>query len=249
MRDEDKQLSDNIKKTREAMEVLRKENIAMTTQASINDRRSRIVGRISLYIESVDWNDDTSTLKNKLSKIEPQIAELEELLDPAMLKERLESQLSCVAEDMTKWARELGLEHSEHPIRLDVSKLTVVAETPHGRTPLYRMGSGENWVGYHLVTYLALAKWFIEQKRPVGRFIIFDQPSQFSFPNEQSDDEDRESVKILFKWIFKVVSELSPKLQVIITDRADINEKWFQSAVADTKWRGDEALVPKHWYD
>ncbi len=249
LRDEDKQLSDNLKKTREAMEVLRKEDIAMTTQASINDRRSRVVGRISLYLESVDWNDDTGTLQDKLSKIEPQIAALEELLDPAMLKERLESQLSCVAEDMTKWARELKLEHSEHPIRLDVSKLTVVAETPHGRTPLYRMGSGENWVGYHLVTYLALAKWFIEQKRPVGRFIIFDQPSQFSFPNEQSDDEDRESVKILFKWIFRVVSELSPKLQVIITDRADIDEKWFQSAVADTKWRGDEALVPKHWYD
>ncbi len=258
LREEDKQLADNIKKSRDAMEVLRNKDVELATKAQRDDRKSRVVGRISLYLESVDWSDDASPLQDKLNIVVPQIVKLEEQLDPTVLKERLESQLSCVAEDMTKWARELGLEHSEHPIRLDASKLTVVAETPYGRTPLYRMGSGENWVGYHLVAYLALAKWFIEQKRPVGRFIFFDQPTQVYFPSDQavtgsldeiSDDEDREAVKRMFIWIFKVVSQLSPELQVIITDHADIDEEWFQSAVADTKWRGDEALIPKHWYD
>ena len=258
LQDEDKRLADSIKKTRDAMEVLRKEDIELATKAHLDDRKSRVVGRISLYIESVDWSDDTSSLQDKLNIIVPQIEQLEEQLDPTELKERLESQLSCIAEDMTKWARELGLEHSEHPIRLDISKLTVVAETPHGRTPLYRMGSGENWVGYHLVAYLALAKWFIGQKRPVGRFIFFDQPTQVYFPSDQaitgsldeiSNDEDREAVKRMFEWIFKVVSELSPELQVIITDHADIDEEWFQVAIADTKWRGDEALIPIHWYE
>lgn len=258
LQDEDKQLADNIKKTRDAMEVLRKGDVELATKAHLDDRRSRVVGRISLYLESVDWSNDTSSFQNKLNIIVPQIEQLEEQLDPTALKEILDSQLSCVAEDMTRWARELGLEHSEHPIRLDISKLTVVAETPHGRTPLYRMGSGENWVGYHLVAYLALAKWFIEQNRPVGRFIFFDQPTQVYFPSDQavtgrldeiSDDEDRAAVKRMFEWIFKVVSELSPELQVIITDHADIDEDWFQGAVADTKWRGDEALIPKHWYE
>ncbi|MOA24429.1 hypothetical protein D3C78_1451040 [compost metagenome] len=159
---------------------------------------------------------------------------------------------------MTRWARELGLEHSEHPIRLDVQKLTVVAETPHGRTPLYRMGSGENWVGYHLVTYLALAKWFIKENRPVGRFIFFDQPTQVYFPSDKAvtgkieeieSDEDRKAVKKMFEWLFKVVEEeLAPDLQVIVTDHADIEEDWFQSAIVDEKWRGDAALIPKHWY-
>ncbi len=94
--------------------------------------------------------------------------------------------------------------------------------------------------------------------RPVGRFIFFDQPTQVYFPSDQavtgdikeiSDDEDREAVKRMFEWIFKVVAELSPNLQVIITDHADIDEEWFQSSVADTKWRGDNALIPKHWYE
>lgn len=258
LKEQDKRLAENIKKTRDAMSVLRREDVELATKAHLDDRKSRVVGRISLYLESVNFCDDTVSLQDKLNLIVPQIEQLEEQLDPEALKERLESQLSCVAEDMTRWARELGLEHSEHPIRLDVSMLTVVAETAHGRIPLYRMGSGENWVGYHLVAYLALAKWFIEQKRPVGRFIFFDQPTQVYFPSDQditgslneiSDDEDREAVKRMFEWIFKVVSELSPELQVIITDHADIDEDWFQAAVADTKWRGDEALIPKHWYE
>ena len=258
LRSEDKQLADNIKKTRDAMTVLRSKEVELSTKSTLDDRRSRVVGRISLYLESVDWSNDTGSLNDKLSRLEPQIDELEEMLDPAALKEKLESQLSCVAEDMTRWSRELGLEHSEHPIRLDATKLTVVAETPYGRTPLYRMGSGENWVGYHLVAYLALAKWFIEQNRPVGRFIFFDQPTQVYFPSDQavtgsldeiSDDEDRKAVKRMFQWVFKIVSELAPELQVIITDHADIDEDWFQSAVADTKWRGNNALIPRHWYD
>jgi hypothetical protein len=258
LRAEDQVLAESIKKARDAIEVIRKQEIDSKTKSQLDVHRSRIVGRISLYLESVDLRENTEHLQNSIDELEPQIEELEEKLDPAALKERLESQLSCIAEDMTKWARELGLEHSENPIRLDVSKLTVVAETPFGRTPLYRMGSGENWVGYHLVAYLALAKWFIEQNRPVGRFIFFDQPTQVYFPSDQSttgdlneisDDEDREAVKRMFEWIFKVVAELSPNLQVIITDHADIDEEWFQSSVVDTKWRGDNALIPKHWYE
>lgn len=258
LKKEDRQLAENIKKTREAIGAIRRQEVGYEDSARLDDLKSRVVGRISLYLESVDLGDDVDPLQKRLEELISRISELEEKLDPSALKERLEAQVSCVSEDMTKWARELGLEHSEHPIRLDATKLTVVAETPHGRTPLYRMGSGENWVGYHLVTYLALAKWFIEQSRPVGRFIFFDQPTQVYFPSDQSvtgdlseisDDEDRKAVKRMFEWIFRVVESLSPDLQVIITDHADIDEDWFQESIIDTKWRGDNALIPKHWYE
>lgn len=258
LKNDDRRLAENIKRTREAIGAIRQQEVDSKDKARLDDLRSRVVGRISLYLESIDLGDDVEPLKDRLEELIPRISELEEKLDPSALKERLEAQISCVSEDMTNWARELGLEHSEHPIRLDAAKLTVVAETPYGRTPLYRMGSGENWVGYHLVTYLALAKWFIEQSRPVGRFIFFDQPTQVYFPSDQSvtgdlseiaDDEDRTAVKRMFEWIFKVVERLSPNLQVIITDHADIDEDWFQESIVDTKWRGDNALIPKHWYE
>ncbi|WP_220084845.1 DUF3732 domain-containing protein [Halomonas sp. SL1] len=91
----------------------------------------------------------------------------------------------------------------------------------------------------------------------MGGLFFFDQPTQVYFPSEKSvtgsldeieKDEDREAVRKMFEWIFKTVGELSPGLQVIITDHADIDAKWFQDAVVDNKWRGDEALIPLHWY-
>jgi len=161
---------------------------------------------------------------------------------------------------MTKWARELQLEHSEYQIKLDINKLTVVADTPKGRIPLYQMGSGENHVGYHLVTHIALAKWFKNQKRPVANFLFFDQPTQVYFPAEMDKsgdiseitvDEDRTAVHRMFEWLDKVSKskeELDGSYQIIITDHADIDEEWFQKTICDNKWRGEYALIPASWF-
>lgn len=254
---EDRKLADELKKTRDAIIAIRNEEIGQQHEFQLNDSRSRTVGRVSLYLESINFEVDSGSDRVKLEQLKTEIQLLEEQLDASVLKERLEAQISCISENMTKWARELGLEHSENPIRLDPIKLTVVAETPSGRTPLYRIGSGENWVGYHLVTYLALAKWFVEQERPVPGFIFFDQPSQVYFPSDpattdlslDSKDDDRLALKRMFKWILRVVQELSPHLQIIIMDHADIDEDWFQEKVVDEKWRGERALIPKHWFD
>jgi hypothetical protein len=255
---EQSDLADKIKKTRNSIDQIRSNNATSEGLQDKNLLKSRIAGRVSLYLDGINWADDTGPIKKQIAALEPQIEALEEKLNPEALKERLDAQISIISEDMTRWARELGLEHSEHPIRLDIPKLTVVAETPFGRTPLYRMGSGENWVGYHLVAYLALAKWFIKENRPVGRFIFFDQPTQVYFPSDKAvtgnieeieSDEDRKAVKKMFEWLFKVVEEeLGGDLQVIVTDHADIEEDWYQSAISDEKWRGDTALIPKHWY-
>jgi hypothetical protein len=176
-----------------------------------------------------------------------------------LLAEKLDSQLSLIGNDMSRWAKELRLEHSECPIKLDIKRLTVVAETPEGRVPLYQMGSGENWVGYHLVTYMALAKWFKKRKRPVPSFVFFDQPTQVYFPtdidvtgniNEIAVDEDRLAVKRMFKWLHDLIEgEFGGDFQIIVTDHADIDEQWFQDCIQDKKWRGTEALIPLSWIE
>jgi len=258
LRQEQDQNLKNIRKLKASINKIREDDDELTRQVDLDILRARLTGKVSLYAESIDWNQDVSDLHIKIDILDEKITSLSETLDPEALKEKLTSQLNYIAEDMTRWARELKLEHSENRIRLDAGKLTVVADTPYGVIPLSNMGSGENWVGYHLVTYFALAKWFIEQSRPVGSFLFLDQPTQVYFPAEQSEsgdlseiekDEDREAVRNMFRWIFETVQSLSPGLQVIITDHADIDEEWFQAAVRDEKWRGDFALIPKNWYE
>ena len=258
LKEEQSNISLQVKRTKLAINNIREQDDELTRFEELNIQRARLSGKVTLYVDSIDWNEDSSDLVNQINLLEEQINVLSDKLDPEALQEKLNAQLNCIADDMTKWARDLNLEHSENRIRLDAKKLTVVADTPYGVVPLSNMGSGENWVGYHLVTYLALAKWFIEQSRPVGRFIFFDQPTQVYFPADRSEtgdlseiekDEDRQAVKYMYEWIFQIVELLSPDLQVIITDHADIDEEWFQEAVRDHKWRGDHALIPKHWYE
>ncbi|WP_275423957.1 DUF3732 domain-containing protein [Virgisporangium aurantiacum] len=44
-----------------------------------------------------------------------------------------------------------------------------------------------------------------------------------------------------------VVAELTPQLQIIVCDHANLSESWFQSAVRHN-WR-NEALIPAAWID
>jgi hypothetical protein len=155
---------------------------------------------------------------------------------------------------MTAWARELGLEHSKFPLRLDINKLTIVADTADGPVPMDRMGSGENWVGYHLIGHLALHEWFTQRDRPVPRFLFLDQPSQVYFPAEKDvegsmtliSEDDRLAVSRMFKFVFDVVATLSPRFQVIVTEHADLTESWYQGAVVE-RWRQGARLVPEDW--
>lgn len=117
-----------------------------------------------------------------------------------------------------------------------------------------RMGSGENWVGYHLISHFSLHKWFVQRGRPVPRFLFIDQPSQVYFPEDQDWEqdeereggEDREAVSRMYQLALKVVDELSPSFQVIITDHANINEPWFQECIVE-RWREGQKLVPPEW--
>ncbi|QEH94044.1 DUF3732 domain-containing protein [Dermacoccus abyssi] len=81
--------------------------------------------------------------------------------DPAAA---LRTAIDSVSELMTDYARYLQLEGSEHHVHLDPVELTVAVKRPGGRVPLGRMGSAENWVGYHLVAHLALHHWFCDER-------------------------------------------------------------------------------------
>jgi len=217
-------------------------------------RRALIIGRISLYMESLPELPDTNALEDQAVRLRAQCEALEEELSDERIKERLDSILSILGQNMTRWASELKLEHSAYPLRLDMKKLTIVADTVDGAVPMDRMGSGENWVGYHLIAHLALHDWFVKRRRPVPRLLFVDQPSQVYFPAERDvdgslstvDEDDRQAIRRMLKLVATVVESLAPGFQVIINEHADIPEPWYQDAVVE-RWRGGLKLVPDSW--
>jgi hypothetical protein len=219
--------------------------------------RAYIKGRIIQHLEELEDVElfSTTELESTVRRLRQQIADLEEQLDPDNERQQVVSRLNVIGEDMTQWAERLGLEHAGGRARIDAAQLTVVVDTRDGPIPLERMGSASNWVGYHLVSHLALHKWFTEQNRPVPRFLMIDQPTQAFYPPDVTDittealsDDDRESVEAMFSLMRDLVSSLEPGFQLIVMDHANLSAPWFQSAVVEV-WRGGNKLVPTPWLE
>lgn len=216
----------------------------------INARRGKVVGRISLWIESVE-NDTESEKQEQIVKgIEERIKEIDDILDRDSVEERKQSALSRIQVDMTKWAKVLQLEHCDNPYRLDLNKVTVVIDKPERPVPLKQLGSGSNWVGVHLISYFALQQFFINANRPVPRFLFLDQPSQVYFPSELDEKQiDWNEVNKMYQFIIDRTKELNGKLQVIIVDHADLKEESFRKFICENWWSLNKNLVPNDWYE
>lgn len=227
-----------------------------------NARVARVIGRISLYLETLNLMDENEGLKLRMTRAATEVRRLESLLDEFAEEEVLVSALNRIGSLMTSWAKELKLEFSAWPYRFDLNHLTVVADRPGRPVPMQRMGSGENWLGCHLIALLALHKTFIDSSRPVPAFLILDQPTQVYFPSMQEyqalsgtteetldSEADLEKVWRMFHLLFSVCSELSPAFQIIVLEHANLPGDDYQHALVEEPWTkiGSHALVPERW--
>lgn len=230
------------------------EQEAASKQKDQNLRRGKVIGKTTLFLESYKAVEDDAALKKNIQLLEGQISELEEKVGAEEKENRLNSILNQINIQMSSWVKGLDLEHQDAPIRFDIKKLTIYADTPTKSIQLSQMGSGANWVAYHLLIHFALHKHFIQANRPVPRFLILDQPSQVYYPPEKDLEQtgeiavstDEKAVKQMFDFILKVTEELAPNFQVIITDHAKLKDDVFKDAICE-EWRNGLKLIPESW--
>ncbi|WP_406467797.1 DUF3732 domain-containing protein [Streptomyces sp. NBC_01594] len=217
-------------------------------------RRSAIVqGRISLYLDTAAQHVAAPRVLDRRQELREQIAELEEQLSGSTQDERLTSFLSLINQEIKGKAGALDLDFADSPIRLDISRLTVVADTLDGPVQLKNMGSAENHLGYHVATLLSLHEWFTKHQSPVPRVLVLDQPSQVYFPAEATGEEDlqtndRTHLLNIFEAIHRTLQQLDGRMQIIVMEHADLDDPAFSQHVVE-RWRygNDSALVPSSW--
>ena len=216
--------------------------------------QARVAGRIAYYLENAEAVTDGNELTTRLEQLRAEIKELETVLNDDAKQDRLTAILNLVGRDLTGFASQLGLEHGENPLRLDLKRLTVVADTDDGPLSLAQMGSGENWVGYHVAAHLSLHKLFRRRGRPVPGLLMLDQPSQAHYPPDRDvdgridslPDEDQAAVRQLYRLIFEYCEEHTPKMQIIVTDHVELLDDWFKQSITE-RWRDGATLVPQSW--
>jgi hypothetical protein len=220
----------------------------------LNIKRGKVIGRISLFLESIDFTDNKDE-NRKIDNLKNELKDLSTLVDRETKEEKLVSILSKINLQMSKWVDRLDVEYTDASIRFDLSKLTIFADTATKPIPLNLMGSGANWVSYHLLIHFALHQHFIQLDRPVPRFLILDQPSQVYYPPDKDaelqgalqENADEKAVRMMFDFIIDITRLLSPKFQVIVTDHAYLKTDNFKSSVIEV-WRNGLKLIPETWY-
>ncbi|MBB6271439.1 energy-coupling factor transporter ATP-binding protein EcfA2 [Pedobacter cryoconitis] len=246
------QIETELKKIEKSISALYIENENARTLRDLNIRRGKIIGRVSLFMESIEVGEETENIDSKIENLKSRILELERTIDSENEKEKLLSILNKINLQMSKWVDDLDVEYENNPIRFDINKLTMFIDTDEKPIALPQIGSGANWVAYHLLIVFAFHQHFIQANRPVPRFIIIDQPTQVYYPPEKTNDlvevsSDEIAVSKMFNFMFKVVQSLAPNLQVIVTDHAYLkNNQDFEDSVTEI-WRDGLKLIPKDW--
>lgn len=226
-----------------------------------NARAARVVGRISLYLDTVAVRSAPSNPQEEYEVAERRVNALSEELENWDVGEIQDSYLNRIGKDMSALASWLPFEHSEWPLRLDPRKMTVVADRPGRPFPMSRMGSGQNFLICHVSCLLGLHAHFRRENRPVPGFLFLDQPSQVYFPSRdeyrnlsgsieetEASNADLSSTRRLFETIFNAVDTLIPDFQLIVLEHANLESERFQEALVETPWR-DRGLVPSEWME
>lgn len=244
-----------IKDIESSITHIYKENEELNKLKNINLQKGKVIGKISLFFDSIKSLTTDSALNEKITNLNNEIEELEACISQDEKENKINAILNKINIIMSSWSDKLNWEYQAHNLRFDIKKLTIFADSDTKSESLQQMGSGENWLACHILVHLALHKHFIDKERPVPNFLILDQPTQVHYPkgykethDTKLESNDETADKKMFEFIFNIIQELAPNLQIIITDHADFNEDYFQKSIVE-KWRNGQKLVPIEWID
>lgn len=234
-------------------------NEVIAQMGTRNNAAARVVGRISLFLETLLPNEDLARLEAENRRIMNKVQQLGDQIGADDSNERQASILNNISAQVTHYIQKLGAEFRAYPARLDLQQLTIIFDRPERPVPMGRTGGGENHLAYHLSVLLALHLFAAQNNRPIPRFLLIDQPTQVYFPSDQvyrdadgsvqktEADADLNAVRRLFELLLKFTQKDVPGFQLIVTEHANLREQWFQDALVEPPWTKPPALVPEDW--
>jgi hypothetical protein len=222
---------------------------------------SRFVGNLEEALKMYSRIGTDNELASEVQEVQNRISLLESDISEGKIKSRIKRAIETINLFAGKLLPYLDCERPEDPISLSIDNLTIAVRGQDRDDYLWEIGSGSNWLSYHIAISLALQQFFLTIKEsPVPSFLIYDQPSQVYFPKRlasreddlESDpkfkDEDVEAVQKVFNVFSRVVENSKGQLQVIVLDHAP-ESVWghISNIHMVAEWRGGKSLIPSDW--
>jgi hypothetical protein len=253
------ELREEIISVESKIQSLYDEEIELQKLNSLNAQISRVIGRISLYLESVKTTKPDSKLQTDIDETLRKISEIDIKIDELEDEEKLTEAIDNISEKINNYKTKINIEFEEQEFRFDYKNLTLYFEKEGHKITLNEMGSGANWLASHILVLISFHEFFIENNRPVPRFLILDQPSQVYFPDitkylnlegseTELDDEEVNAVKELFVLLEDFMKKNNNNFQIILFEHANIKDDDYQKSIIEPRWDGIKtALIPPSW--
>lgn len=216
----------------------------------------RFLGGLQQLLRQFAEADGSSDLEAKVAELQQQLAKIQAEIQELSIQRRLDSILNEIQQITGSMTPFLNVEGSDAPVRLNTKELTVQISQDGRNDFLWEVGSGANWLAYHVAITLALQVYFVRHRpSPVPSLLVYDQPSQVYFPTVTSadkdvkltDQEDILAVRQIFKVMGDQVVAAEGRLQIIVLDHAN-KDVWghLPGITLVEEWRGKK-LVPVDW--
>jgi hypothetical protein len=229
-----------------------------------------LAGDISGLLKRIGSTSADANILSRLKELDKLIRSFDNTLSLTDRAERERKVDNAIGELIGDYADAFG--GLEAPpgseIKLDRKELTLRFDSEGYRKDyLWEVGSGANWMGYHIAAFLAIHEYLsLDENKdlPPFGFLVIDQPSQVYFPSshggDNSLDEDVQELKkkrpadvIATQRIFKVLSEGLTRskfnVQIIVLEHAG-EEIWKEipltHSVENWNVKGD-GLIPATW--
>lgn len=227
---------------------------------------SRFIGNVEQSLQTYARIGFDSELDREVSELQDKVTALEKEIAEQEIKARTSRALKAVSANAEKLMPSLDAERPNDPITLSIQDLTVKVEGIEREDYLWEIGSGSNWLSYHVAISLGLHQFFLSLKStPVPSFIVYDQPSQVYFPvrsarrldsdnqipqgsEPEFTDEDILAIRKVYRVLADVVRASNSQLQVIVLDHAS-DDVWGEIPGVHLveQWRHGKKLIPTEW--
>lgn len=230
-------------------------------------RVERFIGNLESALDLHRRLGGDGELVEEVDRLKELVQRLENELREHDVEKQKRRALQAISNNAGRLLPMMDVESPNDPIFLEINDLTIKVQGSDRDDYLSEIGSGSNWLSYHLAVLLSLHQFFVSQHRsPVPAFLVVDQPSQVYFPKHlvrrrerdedldveepQLRDEDVLAVRQAFEVMGRVVLGAKGALQLIVLDHAS-HHVWgnIDGVIGLPEWRDGVKLVPLEWLD
>lgn len=254
-------LQTSINKTDGDIRNLIKESEIAQQQLVLNQRITRVIGRISYFLDNHtsveafdqkklnEYNQDIEQITTKYGKSQKE--------ERVQLAERKISKYTTA--NLKQLPRGIPIENCDVDFFSKQPKLVITDSESQKKTQFENIGSDENYLSLHLSFTFAFQKFLAEKQSSVPGLLILDQISRPYYSNkkesEESDlneivnsDDDSTALEKHFDFIFSQVASQNG-LQVIVLEHAYLSYHDAYKKATKYQWTkiSNDKLIPSDW--